>query len=127
MPASLGLVVDDDPQIRRLFALAFRRAGLPTLEAGSGIEALGFAQTYTLDFIVTDIEMPGQDGFELASSLRANPKTAHIPIIGLSSLVSADAIERGRQVGLHDYVAKFDRQGLIAALKEQTAGMDRAA
>jgi two-component system chemotaxis sensor kinase CheA len=36
-------------------------------------------------------------------------------------MISAEFIERGREVGFHDYVAKFDRQGLIAALKEQTA------
>src|SRR5262249_61491206 len=73
------------------------------------------------DVVITDLEMPGMDGFDLASALRANPNTAELPIIGLSSVVSADAIERGKEVGLHDYVAKFDRQGLIAALKEQTA------
>ena len=54
------------------------------------------------------------------AELRLDPRTAELPVIGLSSVVSADALERGRQVGLHDYVAKFDRQGLIAALKEQT-------
>src|SRR5262249_4992168 len=75
------------------------------------------------DVVITDIEMPGMDGFEFASALRGNPRTAELPIIGLSSLVSAEAIERGKRVGLHDYVAKFDRQGLIAALKEQTADM----
>ena len=47
--------------------------------------------------------------------------------IGLSTMVSAEAIERGKRVGLHDYVAKFDRPGLIAALKEQTAAMGCAA
>jgi two-component system chemotaxis sensor kinase CheA len=67
------------------------------------------------------------DGFELALALRSNPRTAEVPIIGLSSLVSAEAIERGKEVGLHDYVAKFDRRGLIAALKEQTADLGRAA
>ena len=79
------------------------------------------------DVVITDLEMPGMDGFELASTLRGNPRTAEVPIIGLSSLISAEAIERGKRVGLHDYVAKFDRQGLIAALKEQTADMSRAA
>jgi two-component system chemotaxis sensor kinase CheA len=66
-------------------------------------------------------------GFDLASAVRGDPRMSELPIIGLSSLVSAEAIERGREVGLHDYVAKFDRQGLIAALKEQTADMEYAA
>ncbi|HEY4140368.1 MAG TPA: hypothetical protein VGM57_03080, partial [Pseudolabrys sp.] len=51
---------------------------------------------------------------------RAEVRTVDLPIIALSSAVSTDAIERGRKVGFNDYVAKFDRQGLIAALKEQT-------
>ncbi len=50
-----------------------------------------------------------------------------MPIIALSSSSSPEAIERGRQVGFHDYVAKFDRQSLIAALKEQTADIIQAA
>ena len=78
------------------------------------------------DVVVTDIEMPEMSGFEFAERLRADPRTADLPIIALSSVVSAEAVERGRQVGFHDYVAKFDRQGLIAALKEQ-ADIDRAA
>ena len=69
---------------------------------------------------ITDIEMPEMDGFDFAKHLRGDPRTADLPVIALSSVVSADAVERGRQVGFHDYVAKFDRQGLIAALKEQT-------
>ena len=59
--------------------------------------------------------------------MHRDPHTTNTPIIGLSSLISAEAIERGRQFGLHDYVAKFDRAGLIAALKEQTADMSDAA
>ena len=49
------------------------------------------------DVVITDIEMPGMDGFELALAVRANPRTADVPIIGLSSLVSAEAIERGKR------------------------------
>jgi two-component system chemotaxis sensor kinase CheA len=72
------------------------------------------------DVVITDIEMPEMNGFQFAEIVRADPRTADLPVIALSSVVSAEAIERGRRVGFHDYVAKFDRQGLIAALKEQT-------
>ena len=64
--------------------------------------------------------MPEIDGFELAETLRADPNTAGLPVIALSSTVSAEAIERGRRAGFHDYVAKLDRQGRIASLKEQS-------
>jgi two-component system chemotaxis sensor kinase CheA len=55
------------------------------------------------------------------------PGAAGVPIIGLAAMVSDEAIERGRTVGFHDFVAKFDRTGLIAAIKEQSADVNRAA
>jgi two-component system chemotaxis sensor kinase CheA len=64
--------------------------------------------------------MPEMDGFELARALRQHPRAVDVPVIALSSIVSPEAIARGREVGFYDYVAKFDRQGLIAALKEQS-------
>jgi two-component system chemotaxis sensor kinase CheA len=50
-----------------------------------------------------------------------------MPIIALSAYGSTELIERGRQVGFSDFVAKFDRHGLIAALKEQAAEFNQAA
>jgi two-component system chemotaxis sensor kinase CheA len=122
------LLVDDAPFFRNMLAPVLKAAGYAVTAASSADEAVALLQgSRRFDVVVTDIEMPGKDGFELTSAVRANPRTANLPVIGLSSLVSAEAIERGRQVGLHDYVAKFDRQGLIAALKEQTAELVRAA
>jgi two-component system chemotaxis sensor kinase CheA len=122
------LLVDDAAFFRNMLAPVLKAAGYVVTPASSVDEAIALLHGgRRFDVVVTDIEMPGKDGFELASAVRANPRTANLPVIGLSSLVSSEAIERGRQVGLHDYVAKFDRQGLIAALKEQTAELVRAA
>jgi two-component system chemotaxis sensor kinase CheA len=71
--------------------------------------------------------MPGMNGFELAEALKSDPKAARIPIIALSALTNPASIERGRQAGFHDYVAKFDRPGLIAALKETAQDWSQAA
>ena len=114
--------------VRNMLAPLLNAAGFSVTSAASGSEALTVLRDGArVDVIITDIDMPGMDGFELTSAVRRDPRTASLPVIGLSSLVSAELVERGRQVGLHDYVAKFDRQGLIAALKEQTADMYRAA
>jgi two-component system, chemotaxis family, sensor kinase CheA len=71
--------------------------------------------------------MPDMNGFEFAETIRADNNLSTMPIIALSSLTSPAAIERGRQAGFHDFVAKFDRPGLIAALKEQAAETRKAA
>ncbi len=122
------LLIDDAAFFRNMLAPVLKAAGYAVTPAASAQEALALLNAgRRFDVVITDIEMPGMDGFELATAVHAHPGAAGVPIIGLSTLVSAEAIERGKRVGLHDYVAKFDRQGLIAALKEQTADMVVAA
>jgi two-component system chemotaxis sensor kinase CheA len=122
------LLVDDSAFFRDLLAPLIRAAGYQVIAFASAAQALAAIKSGSrADIVVTDIEMPEMDGFELARALRDNPGTAGIPIIALSAMVSADAIERGRVVGFHDFVAKFDRTGLIAAIKEQSADLHQAA
>ena len=122
------LLVDDSAFFRNMLAPVLKAAGYKVRVAPSaqeGLAALRSGQPF--DVVLTDIEMPEMNGFEFAETIRADAHLNALPIIALSSLVSPAAIERGRQAGFYDYVAKFDRPGLIAALKEQTAEMNRAA
>ena len=122
------LLVDDSAFFRNMLAPVLKAAGYKVrvaTNAQEGLAALRSGQPF--DVVLTDIEMPDMNGFEFAETIRADAHLNSMPIIALSSQVSPAAIERGRQVGFHDYVAKFDRPGLIAALKEHTAELDRAA
>jgi two-component system chemotaxis sensor kinase CheA len=122
------LFVDDSPFFRNMLVPVLKAAGYDVHAVGAPDEALALikkGQKY--DVIVSDIEMPGMNGFELAEAIRADARGAQVPIIALSSMTSPASIERGRQAGFHDFVAKFDRQGLIAALKETSVEWSEAA
>jgi two-component system chemotaxis sensor kinase CheA len=122
------LLVDDSAFFRELLTPLIKAAGYRVIAVGSAAEALAALQANgRFDLIVTDVEMPQIDGFAFAEAVRAMPSGNEIPIIALSAMVSAETIERGRAAGFHDFVAKFDRAGLVAAIKEQSADLDRAA
>jgi two-component system chemotaxis sensor kinase CheA len=122
------LLVDDSAFFRELLAPLIKAAGYRVVAAASAADALAALKSDTrFDLIVTDIDMPEMDGFALAEAVRAMPAAAEIPIIALATMVSAETVERGRAVGFHDFVAKFDRAGLVAAIKEQGADLNRAA
>jgi two-component system chemotaxis sensor kinase CheA len=122
------LFVEDSAFFRNMLTPVLRSAGYAVTTVPDAHDALAVLKSGDqVDMIVTDIEMPGMSGFELAEAVRKDERTAGLPIIALSALTSPESIERGRQVGFHDYIAKFDRPGLLAALKEQAAMMGEAA
>ncbi|WP_398471804.1 chemotaxis protein CheW [Tardiphaga sp.] len=122
------LLVDDSAFFRNMLSPVLKAAGYKVRTATNAQEGLTVLRSgQEFDVILTDIEMPDMNGFEFAETIRSDQKYGQTPIIALSAMISPAAIERGRQAGFHDYVAKFDRPGLIAALKEQTTEVHQQA
>jgi two-component system chemotaxis sensor kinase CheA len=110
------LLVDDSAFFRNMLAPVLKAAGYEVTAAGGAEEALAMLKAgRRFEVVVSDVEMPG---YELAQAVRAEPRGANMTLIALSAVASETMIERGRRAGFEDFVAKFDRQGLIAALKE---------
>ncbi|HEY0663304.1 MAG TPA: hybrid sensor histidine kinase/response regulator, partial [Thiobacillaceae bacterium] len=101
------LLVDDSAFFRNMLAPVLKAAGYKVRVAVNAQEGLLALRSQNFDVVLTDIEMPDMNGFEFAETIRADNNLSTMPIIALSSLVSPAAIERGRQAGFHDYVAKF--------------------
>jgi two-component system chemotaxis sensor kinase CheA len=122
------LFVDDSAFFRNMLTPVLKAVGYDVTAVAGAEDALACLRDgRAIDALVTDIEMPGMNGYELATAVRSDPRTAGLPIIALSSSTSPEAVERGRAAGFQDYVAKFDRPGLIAALTERLATAAAAA
>jgi len=100
------LIVDDEPQVRKLLETLLQYEGYHTLSVGSGEEALALVAEQPPDLILLDIMMPGMDGYAVANQLKDNPATANIPIIMLSALSEPSARLSGLQTGAEEFISK---------------------
>ncbi|MCY7344907.1 MAG: response regulator transcription factor [Pyrinomonadaceae bacterium] len=111
------LVVDDEPRLLRAVAVDLRGEGYDVTTARSGNEALISVAQKMPDLIVSDVRMPGMDGYELARRLRRNQSTALVPIVFLTA---KDAIEdriEGFRAGIDAYLTKpFEPDELLAVI-----------
>jgi two-component system, chemotaxis family, chemotaxis protein CheY len=109
------LIVDDDTATRELCKFNLQLAGMPVLEAVDGRNGLSRARYERPDLVLTDVDMPGLNGFELAEALRGHERTRTIPLIFLSG--ESGPAQEARAVGLGAlaYVTKpFDPETLAA-------------
>ena len=122
------LLVDDSAFFRNLLAPQLTAAGFQVITMDSADKALALCEAGDeFDLIISDIEMPGMNGYEFCESVKKNARWQTTPIIALSSHASPKDIARGRQVGFDDYVAKYDRDGLVHTMNEALAELRGAA
>ncbi len=116
------LIVDDTPDNLHLLSRMLTRQGYNVRKALNGTMALTEAQTVPPDLILLDIMMPEMDGYEVCQQLKANTKTAEIPVIFLSALDDVLDKVKGFQVGGVDYITKpFQFEEVLARVQNQLA------
>jgi phosphoserine phosphatase RsbU/P len=109
------LVVDDAPENVKLLEMIFIKEGFGVIKASDGPEARRLARLHGPDVILLDIMMPGEDGFETCTALKADPTTTDIPVIFVSALDEIDEKVKGFTVGGVDYITKpFERAEVLA-------------
>jgi two-component system chemotaxis response regulator CheY len=103
------LVADDSPTIRKFVSFTLSARGYKIISACDGMEALEKLPSEEIDLIITDLNMPNVDGFELIRTVRGNDDYESIPIIILSSLGSENDVDEGLNCGANSYLKKpFD-------------------
>lgn len=116
--APLVLLVEDDPQARDGYAEFLERGGFRVAQAGSAEAALERTAADTPDVVVTDIALPGRDGFSLATDLRGGAQTRGIPIVAMTAYWATDVHERADRAGITSILLKpCQPEHLIAELQ----------
>jgi two-component system KDP operon response regulator KdpE len=109
------LIVDDEPQIRRLLRASLPAHGYELVEAANGAEALKLFAKEKPDALILDLGLPDEDGFAIVAKIRASSLT---PILVLSARSDVEGKVKALELGADDYVTKpFDMAELLARLK----------
>jgi DNA-binding response OmpR family regulator len=112
------LVVDDNAHYRENAAQVMREAGFEVILATNGFEALSAALKHQPSVVLSDVTMPGMDGWQLLRMIRARPTLRRTPVLFLTDLSSEEQRLRGYELGVDDYVAKpFTGVELIARVE----------
>lgn len=113
------LVVEDSITSRTLLKNILEASGYDVKTAVDGVDAMTMLKTEMFDVVVSDVEMPRMDGFELTSKIRADKKLSELPVILVTALESREDKERGIDAGANAYIVKssFDQSNLLGVIK----------
>jgi len=118
------LIVEDDKFFRDLVSKKLEKNGFEMFLAADSKEALGILEEKKPSLIISDLILPGLDGFELISMVKKDEKTKHIPIIVLSNLGQKEEIERATSLGAIDFMVKvnFTPDEIVDKIKKVLSG-----
>ncbi|MES2687683.1 MAG: protein kinase [Pseudomonadota bacterium] len=117
---ALILVVEDDDDIRGNIVRLLKLEGFETLAAADGEAGLAQARAHAPDLVISDVNMPGMDGFALLAAVRADGALATTPFVLLTALDDRSSMRRGMTIGADDYLSKpFTRTELLDAVDAQ--------
>jgi two-component system chemotaxis sensor kinase CheA len=120
-PAGAGriLVAEDSITSRTLLKNILETAGFQVTTAVDGADALAQVRSKEFDLVVSDVDMPRMNGFELTAKIRADKKLGEMPVILVTALESRDDKERGIEAGANAYIVKssFDQSNLLEVVK----------
>ncbi len=112
------LVVDDDPTMLKLLSTVLTREGMSVVQAQDGVEGLELLHGERPDLVLTDVMMPGMDGFELVRRVRSDPLIAATPLIIASAKGEEEDKVKGLDLGANDYLSKpFSPRELVARVR----------
>lgn len=100
------LIVEDKDEFRKIYGDRLRFAKYEVLDAGNGDEALNLLRKEKIDLVITDINMPKKDGYELIQEMKTDDSLKHIPVIVMSVYDQGDHIKKALMLGAADYLVK---------------------
>jgi len=118
-PGDAILVVEDSITSRMLLKNILEAAGYPVKTTVDGVEALTELKAGSFDLVVSDVQMPRMDGFELTKKIREDDSLAELPVVLVTALESREDRERGIDAGANAYIVKssFDQSNLLETIR----------
>ena len=100
------LIVEDDPEARKVLSLILKLDGYEISTAPGGAEAVQVMTTMIPDLLLLDVMMPDMDGYQVCGWVRSNPATTAVPVVMLSGKADPESVARGLEVGADEYLSK---------------------
>lgn len=121
------LVIEDQPDLSRLLLIVLKRGGFDACAAANGTDGLRLAEEQNYDLVLSDIELPDIDGFEICRRIKRNPKLRPVPIILMSGRLAEGNEALALKLGAVDYVSKpFRLENILSKVSAHVRGSEGA-